>query len=63
MADIHDRINVILGITEEIYEYYKIKASRNGTDIDTQFILTLVENMNAEQYTKEIPTSNSSSSR
>jgi hypothetical protein len=55
MIDSHDRINVILGITEEIYYYYKIKAARNGTDIDTQFILTLVENMNAEQYTKEFP--------
>jgi hypothetical protein len=49
-----DRINVTIGITEEIYDYYKIKASRNGTDIDTQLILTLIENMKSEQYTKEI---------
>jgi hypothetical protein len=50
-----ERINVTIGITEEIYDYYKIKASRNGTDMDTQLILTLIENMNSEQFTKEIP--------
>jgi hypothetical protein len=50
-----DRINITIGITEEIYDYYKIKASRNGTDIDTQIILTLIENMNSEQFNMEIP--------
>jgi hypothetical protein len=55
MAGNQERINVTIGITEEIYDYYKLKASRYGTDMDTQLILTLIENMNSEQFTKEIP--------
>lgn len=50
-----DQINVSFGISKDIYEYYKIKASRNGTDIDTQLILTLIGNMQSEQFTKELP--------
>jgi hypothetical protein len=55
MAGNQERINVTIGITEEVYDYYKLKASRYGTDMNTQLILTLIENMNSEQFTKEIP--------
>ena len=51
-----DKIDVTFGVSEDIYEYYKIKAARNGTDIDTQIILTLIENMQTEQFTTELPT-------
>jgi hypothetical protein len=42
-------IEVCLNIPEDIYDFYKLRANRKGTDIDTQLILTFIESMNADQ--------------
>jgi hypothetical protein len=53
MRNNKDKIHVTLGIVEEIYDFYKIKAIKQQTDINTQLILALIENMRSEQLAND----------
>jgi hypothetical protein len=46
-------IEVSIGIPEDIYDFYKQRAHRKGTDIDTQLILTFIETMQADESDDE----------
>jgi hypothetical protein len=53
MRNNKDKIHVTFGIVEEIYDFYKIKAIKQQTDINTQLILALIENMRSEQLAND----------